>query len=152
VLTVVLSLFALAVAGCGGGGSGSTLSKKDYENKLKSVTTQVQKDFGAMQGKNDPNQVAGLVDQAQKSLDNAANQLDGVKPPSDVNADNDKLVTGLHYVAGQLPQLKAAVQKKDLGAIQKLQQNLSTAPQVTGMRTGAQDLKKKGYDIGALGQ
>lgn len=146
-----LALFALVAAGCGGGG-GNQLSKSQYETQVKNITGQVQKDFAGIQGQNSTAEISSAVDKAQQSLNNAASKLAALKPPDDAKADTAAIVAGFRYVASQLPQLKAAVQKKDLAAIQKLQQNLTSAPQVTAARTATADLKKKGYQVGALGQ
>src|SRR5436190_13159857 len=73
---------AIGVAGCGGGSD--RLSKTEYEGKLKDIGSSFQSISTAFQGNNSS---IGAVEQkmgtAQTKLQDAANSLNGLKPPKD---------------------------------------------------------------------
>jgi cell fate (sporulation/competence/biofilm development) regulator YlbF (YheA/YmcA/DUF963 family) len=48
--------------------------------------------------------------------------------------------------------MKQALAAKDVSKIQQLAQQIQTSPSVTDAKAATDDLKKKGYDIGVLGQ
>jgi HPt (histidine-containing phosphotransfer) domain-containing protein len=75
-----------------------------------------------------------------------------LKPPKDVEADNTKLASALSGLASVFNNMKQALAAKDVSKIQQLAQSIQTSPAVTNAKSATDDLKKKGYDIGVLGQ
>jgi hypothetical protein len=153
-LALVLA-FTLAggLVACGGGGSSDTLSKSDYEAKVKGIGNDLKTSFDALQGNTkDIGELETKVAAAQGKLQSASNQLKSLKPPKDVAADNTKLATALSALAGVFNNMKQALASKDVSKIQQLAQQIQTSPAVQNAKSATDDLKKKGYDIGVLGQ
>lgn len=140
---------AIALAGCGGSG---TLSKSDYEKKLKADTQELRTAFGKIQG--NPSSLDALakqVDVAQATTKKIADDLDGAKPPKDAAADNDKIVAALRALDDPLGKLKKAAASGSATLAAQAAQAISNAPELRDALEAAQDLKRKGYDVGGLG-
>src|SRR5690242_16436287 len=145
--TLLAGVLALAVAGCGGGGSGGRLSKKQYEQKLLSVGTQVSADLANL-GTVIQNPTVAQLARTQTQLNQAARQLDTAKPPKDATADNQKLSASIHFLASSLDQLKQPPQKKSQAALQAFAQTVAASPQIQQGRAATTDLRAKGYKLG----
>lgn len=144
---------AVVLAGCGGSGGGGRLSKSQYEQKLQAEGKSLQSAFTGISG--NPSSLKDLaksVGQAQQAADKAANDLNAVNPPADVAADNAKLVKALHVIAGEMGKLKSAADKGDQAAAAKVSQDLDASAALKDAQAATNDLKKKGYKIGVLGQ
>jgi hypothetical protein len=135
------------------GGSSNTLSKSEYEAKVKTIGSDLKTSFDALQGNTkDIGELETKVAAAQTKLQSAANQLKGLKPPKDVADDNKKLANALSGLASVFNNMKQALAAKDVSKIQQLAQTIQTSPAVQDAKSATDDLKKKGYDIGVLGQ
>ena len=149
--TVAVVGAAVVLAGCGGGSG--RLSKSQYEQKLKDEGSALQASFGAIS--NNPGSLKDLaasVGRAQKAADKAANDLDKLKPPKDAEADNQKLAAALHVVADEMGKLRSAADKGDQAGAAKVSQDLDSSPALKDAQAATNDLKKKGYQVGVLGQ
>jgi chromosome segregation ATPase len=147
-------LLALAVVfgavGCGGGSD--QLSKTQYENKLKGIGTDLQTSFNAIQGQgNNIGAIETKVSQAQTKLQQAANEVKGLKAPKDAQADNTKLGNALAGLAGAMNSFKQALASKNISKIQQEAKSFQTSPSIADAKAAVDDLKKKGYSIGVLG-
>lgn len=143
---------ALLLAGCGGNGGGR-LSKSQYEQKLRNEGTALQASFSAISG--NPSSLKDLaksVGRARDAASKAAGDLDALKPPKDAETDNQKLVSALHVIADEMGKLKTAADKGDQAAAAKVSQDLDSSPALKDAQSATNDLKKKGYQIGVLGQ
>jgi HPt (histidine-containing phosphotransfer) domain-containing protein len=149
---VLALLVALGAAGCGGGSS-DRLSKSQYENKIKSVGTDLQNSFKTFDSNNskDLGALETKVAAAQTKLEGAAGQLKGLKPPSDAAADNTKLANAMSGLARQFNSLKQALASGDLSKVQQTANQFRSSPAAADAKAATDDLKKKGYDIGVLG-
>jgi uncharacterized protein HemX len=147
---LAVALTALA-AGCGGGGSGR-LSKSEYEQKLKAEGRQLKSAFSAsdLENSKNINDLTTQVTRLQKELDQSASDLEALDPPQDAEADNTKLADALHKAAGKFGELKQAAKNLDQQKLQQLSQEVGTILQEG--KAASDDLKKKGYDIGTLGE
>jgi septation ring formation regulator EzrA len=148
-------LVAAAAAGCGGGGGGSSdgrLSKSEYEQKLKAEGSRLKAAFSAsnIEQSSDVKDLSAKVSKLQQELDKTATDLDGLEPPTDAAADNAKLAEVLHKAADKFGELKQAAQDQDQQRLQQLSQDIAGILQEG--QTASDDLKKKGYDIGTLGE
>jgi hypothetical protein len=145
-----IALAALVLAACGGS---SRLSKSDYEQHLqndgKAVANTIKTLTGA-ESSTDLGAIVKKVDAAQAAVKQAADDLDSIKPPSDAEADNSAIVTGLRAIDSGLTKLKKALATNPLQAA-AIGRNLQQAPQVKAAEKAAADLKKKGYQVGVLG-
>ena len=149
----VLALFVAVgfLAGCGGGSS--RLSKKDYEQHLHQDATLIAKaatnastaDF------NSPAQYARRVSLAQKDMTRAADDLDTLEPPADAEQDTKQIVAGVRYLSKALARLHHAAVTSNFNAASKVSSDISVSPEVKGVATAINDLKRKGYDVGAFG-
>jgi hypothetical protein len=114
----VLAL-ALAAAGCGGGGS-KTLSKAEYGAQLSKICT----DANAQRKKLGP--ISGISDLASKgpglltALDGAIAKTEKLKPPKDVKADADRLISTTKQLRDLLAQVVAAAKANDLAKVQQI--------------------------------
>jgi hypothetical protein len=151
--TLAAVALALVLAGCGGGGDGGRLSKSQYEQHLGSDSQAIRKAFEPLSKQ--PSSLAELASElkvGQAKLREAADDLDGVTAPKEVEKDNDALVKGLRKLAGELDSLRAAAAKKDPQLVQKALTDLRNSHALVDARRATDDMKKKGYKLGAFGQ
>jgi hypothetical protein len=157
--TLAALAVALLVAGCGGGndksgsGGGTQLSKTQYESRIQKDGDDIKNVFQPL---NTPpkslKDLATKLEAGQKKLRAAADDLDGVKPPSDVAHDNAVLAAGLRKLADQLEPLRKAAAANDANAIRKAVTQLQGSQSLKEAQKATDDMKKKGYKIGTLGQ
>jgi hypothetical protein len=152
-LAAVALALVLAAAGCGGGGGGGDrLSKSEYEQRLGADSQEVRKAFEPLSKQ--PSSLAELASElkvGQQKLREAADDLDGVKAPKDVQKDNDVLVTGLRKLADEIESLRAAAAKKNPQLVQKALADLRGSHALVDARRATDDMKKKGYKLGGFG-
>jgi len=89
------------------------------------------------------------VDKFRAALDKAAHELDGLKPPENVRADNKRLAQSFRALAKELGPVKEARRQ----SIIKAREALFKVTRSTAIRDGRaaiRDIKKKGYDVGPL--
>jgi hypothetical protein len=145
------ALAVAATAACGGGSS--RLSKADYEKKIKAEGSQLRSDLSGLNlGSVGTNlkALAPKLGSAQSKVEKTASDIDGIKPPKDAEGDNKKIADSLHRFAKVFGQMKDAAGKGDRAKVTSLVGGLQTAAQEGSQAT--QDLKAKGYDIGAFGR
>src|SRR5262245_9459487 len=102
-LTFVLLAAALAVvaAGCGGGGEGR-LGKSDYEEQVQAVDVEL---FNALHAVGSASTAKGALvalKQCQAAFAQAADELDAISPPEDVDAEHRALASGVRAFPAQL--------------------------------------------------
>ena len=145
-----LLVAVVLLAGCGGGSS--RLSKKDYEQHLHQDATLIAKaatnastaDF------NSPDQYARRVALAQQGMKRAADDLDTLKAPADAEQDTKQIVAGVRYLSKALARLHHAATTSSFAEAQKVSSDIAASPEVKGVGTAINDLKRKGYDVGAF--
>lgn len=150
-MTPTRRLLALSVgfllAGCGGD---DRLTKQEYAQKVRAEYGQVQEAF---QATNVPSgQLAARVDAAQEQLREAADELDGVEPPEDVETENAQLVAGMRRYADDLDRLRNAAEKGDQRTIDDFNARLPQNEAVEQMAEAAEAMKFKGYDLGQIAE
>jgi predicted component of type VI protein secretion system len=149
-LLLALILSGLALAGCGGGSS--SLSKSAYESRIqadgKSVQTAIQ---GVAASTTSLATLAKAIDTAEAAVKKSADDLESLKPPADAAADTTTIVKGLRAIGSGLEAMKRAAAKGDTNAARAAALAISDAPQVRAAQRAADDLKKKGYDVGVIG-
>jgi hypothetical protein len=152
-LAAVGLALALVAAGCGGGGGGGgRLSKSEYEQRLGSDSRAIRNAFQPLSKQ--PSSLAALASDlkvGQQKLRAAADDLDRVNAPKDVEKDNDTLVSGLRKLAVDLESLRSAAAKKDPRLVQKALVDLRSSHALVDARRATDDMKKKGYKLGAFG-
>lgn len=154
-VTVTVTALALLAAGCGGGksGGGTQLSKTQYESRIQKDGDEIKNVFAPLS--KPPTSLKVLASElaaGQKKLREAADDLDGIKPPSDVAHDNDILVSGLRKLADQLEPLRKGAAANDPNLVRKGVVALQRSASLKDAQRATDDMKKKGYSIGTLGE
>jgi len=145
-LSLAVAVAALVAAtGCG---SEHRLSKSEYEQTVRSAYGPVRAAFLETRvGLGDlPDRVAA----AQDRLREAADRLEEVKPPKDVEQENEEIVEGLHEYAHDLDELAAAARRGDAAAIEDFTTRISDNEAVNQIAEAAEEMKFKGYDLGRI--
>lgn len=154
-LAAVLIAPALA-AGCGGKsghGGGTQLSKTQYEARIQKDGDDIKNVFKPLsQPPKSLKELAKNIAAGQKKLRAAADDLESIKPPSDVAHDNDVLAKGLRTLAGQLEPLRVGAVKNDANLVRKAVTKLQGSNLLKAAQKATEDMKKKGYSIGTLGE
>jgi hypothetical protein len=157
-LIVLSVLLALAVVGCGGGGGSSdkASSKVDYGKQLATAGQTLQKTFADISDQTGSGttakEIAQRLDRGATALDDAAKKFDAITPPAIAVADHQKLVDGLHELAGVFRQGADAARKNDTATLTKALQGLSTSAGVKKVTEAQADLKAKGIKVSATGK
>ncbi len=137
----------LALAGCGGGGQ---LSKSEYEAKLHSAGNELTGAVQQLAKATSKDQFKQDVGDVQSALNSAADTLDGVTPPTDVQGANDRLVDGLRGLSNDFDQVKKAADDGIDAATKKAQQ-ITTGAASREAQQAILEIKRRGYDVGQLG-
>jgi hypothetical protein len=138
---------AVAIAaGCGGDGR---LSKAEYEQKMRAEGQSLQTSVsGLAAAATDLNTLSTKVASIQKAFEKSANDVDAIKPPKDAEADTQKIADSLHQFSGLLGDIKSAADEQETTRVQQLFLRIQTVGREAA--SASNDLKKKGYDIGAF--
>jgi hypothetical protein len=151
-LLVAAGAGAALLAGCGGGGGGR-LSKTQYEQHIQRDGRDAQAAVVRAQGSiTSPANLPRALAAATNAVRKAADDLDSIKPPKDADADNHTIVVGLRTIQAELEKLRAAANKGDINALRSAASALQGAPEIRAAQQAANDLKKKGYKIGVIGE
>ena len=148
--TLAAFALALVVAGCGsgGGGGGGQLSKSQYEQHLQTDTQKIKKAFVPLStAPTSLSQLASNLKVGEAQLNQAADDLDSVKPPTNVEKDNQKLASGLHTFADELASFRKAAEKQDPQRLRATFTQLQHSHALVDVRAASQDLKNKGYKV-----
>jgi hypothetical protein len=148
--TLAALSLALVAAGCGSGSGsgGGELSKAQYEQHLQADSQAITKAFTPL--RKPPQTLAQLASQlkvGEDKLRGAADDLDGVKPPKNVQADNAALVKGFREFADELELYRKAAVKKNPKLVQQAVAGLQKSHALVDARNATDDLKKKGYKL-----
>jgi hypothetical protein len=119
VIGTVLAL-ALAAAGCGGGGGGKTLSKQEYASQLSQICTNANAQRKAAGSISSPADVVSKGPKLLAAFDTMVSKVEKLKPPSEIKADADKLLSEAKQLRGVIAQVIDAAKKNDLTKITAL--------------------------------
>ena len=150
-----LALLAAAlafVAGCGGGGGDERLTKAEFEQRIQADGKAVQKAVSAISaGSSSLSELAKQVTAAEKAVQAAADDLSAVTPPADAEQPTNTIISALRTIDVQLKNLAKAAKDNDPIAAQAAATAIQKAPEIAAAQKAANELKKKGYDIGVIG-
>ena len=146
-LPLAAAFASLGIAGCNEG----RLTKGAYEQKVQSEYTTIQSAFEATRGTSGK-QLAARLDAARKALLATAEQLEAGEPPEQVEEENEELVEGMREYAEQLEPLVEAARSGRQGVIDRFNSKLGTNEAVEQMAEAAEEMKFKGYDLGAIAE
>jgi len=147
-VVAIVALAAILLVPRGGGG---TLSKQEYEQKVRAVYADVQDAFRKT-NVTSTKLLAARVAEAQRELRRAADELDDAKPPSAVAAKNDELVEGMRAYADDLEELRGAAERGDSAGVAKFNQSIPQNTAVRQIAEAAEEMKFKGYDLGPISE
>jgi uncharacterized protein YhaN len=92
--------------------------------------------------------LAARVQVAQRELRQAANELDDVTPPKDVEEENETLVNAMRDYADDLDRLRAAALRGDAQAVEQFNRSIPDNEAVKEMAEAAEEMIMRGYDLG----
>ena len=151
-LTAALAVGAVAALAAGCGGGSSRLSKAQYEQRVQAdgkalteVTSAISANLTSIA------QLKTAVANARTALKKAANDLESLKPPVEAEAANAAFVKALREIETDLGAIADAVSKGDMATVMAAVGKLGSSPAVKSAETAAAQLKKLGYQLGALG-
>jgi uncharacterized protein DUF7018 len=147
-IVIITALPALSLTGCGGD---ARLSKSDYEQRVRSLYANVQEAFRKT---NVPSTklLADRVEEAQRELRSAADELEEIEPPEKVKEETEELVEGMREYANDLDELHEAAGRGDQAAVQKFNSAIARNEAVERMAEAAEEMKFKGYDLGPIAE
>jgi hypothetical protein len=151
--TLAMAALVLVVAGCGGSGGDDRLSKSEYERRIQHDGQEIKAAFTPLS--KPPSSLAQFAKElksGQVKLRAAANDLDGLAAPNEIELDNDVLVKGLRKLADQLEPLRKGAAKGDPKLVQSAVTRIQTSKALADAQDAANDMKRKGYKLGTLGQ
>jgi hypothetical protein len=151
VATLAALGFALAVAGCGGGGGGDRLSKGQYEQHFRSDSQAISEGIKPLTTQpKSLKELAAKLKVGEARLHSAANDLSTIKPPKDIEKDNETVAKGLNKFADELGAFRKAAEKQDVQQLQRTFAELQGSHALVNVRDATNDMKKKGYKLGTL--
>jgi hypothetical protein len=144
-------LVVLGLAGCGGGSS--RLTKQEYEQHLKRDGKLAAKALVGSSTANGaaPDAYARRIELAQSDMKRAADDLDGLTPPTDAEQDTKTMVVGLRFLVKQLGKLHHAAATGDAAEAAGVSAAVGSSKELRGVNRAVADLKRKGYDVGVFG-
>jgi hypothetical protein len=149
---VVVAAIALLAPSCGGD---SRLSKADYERRVNQIGQQLsdtlEKTFSSpqFQSPSSLEEAADVLRLGQNEMASAADRLDEVNPPEEIESIHDRFVKGIRDFATDFGSFAEATEKGDLAALQRFSQQISdeSLPSMIAVNQATAALKAKGYDI-----
>ena len=148
-LGVLATGLVVLVAGCGGGG-GARLTKAAYEQKLSDAGKGLAVAGRKLAQAQSKEEFKDDVTDVQKALDDAADRLDGITPPDDVEGANARLVQGLRGLSHDFDKVKDAADESVDDATRKAQE-VSTGASSREADNAIKEIQRRGYDVGQLG-
>jgi uncharacterized protein YicC (UPF0701 family) len=146
-LPVLAASFGLGIEGC----DEDRLTKTAYEQTVRSEYASVQAAFESTRDTSGAT-LAARMRVAQEALRSAADGIEAKEPPKQVEEETEELVEGLRDYAEQLdPVIEAAAQGRQ-SVIERFNEELAHNEAVEQMAEAAEEMKFKGYDLGAIAE
>jgi hypothetical protein len=146
-LLILLLSLCFVLAGCGS--SPREVTKAQYQQELTRLGTNLT-NLGSELGRSiDIATFNQNVQDLQDGLDDAAHDLNGLKPPANVQDANDRLATAFSEFSDRLEAVKEARRESIFKARDELRRVSTSAPIRDG-RAAVRELKRNGYDVAQL--
>ena len=145
-LLLALAALTLALAGCG---SKSRLSKGAYEGVLTKTGKELAEASKALAKEKTGEEFVSGAEQIQAGLREAADDLDDVRPPDDVDAANDRFVDALRGLADEFDKVRVAAK----GGAKKAREagaRLARSQPSEEARQAILEIERRGYNVGLL--
>lgn len=127
------------------------LSKREYEQVVRSAYGKVQAAFQRTRGSSG-SALADRVGKTQDALWDAADELDGEKPPIQVVPEHRLLVQGMRAYADDLDELRDAAARGNERAVASFNDRVAQNPAVVQIAEAAEEMKFEGYDLGPIAE
>jgi hypothetical protein len=149
---VPVTVVALLAGACGGG---SRLTKAQYEQTVNLIgnqlTTTLTTTFSSPKLRNPSSlkDAADVIRTGQRNIRDAADRLDKVNPPKEIEDVHDRLAKGFRSFATAFGAFVEATEKGNLEAIQRFNQEVNdqTLPAMIAIQKAIDDLNSRGFDI-----
>ena len=140
---------ALLFAGCAG--SEQHLSRTAYQQQVQSIYGDVRQAFAGTSTRiASLHELSTRVQIGQAELRDAAEQLNGLHAPKDVEEQTHEIAEGLDAYAGDLDQLRAAADAGDTAKVRSFENSLTANESIGRIREAAEEIHNRGYNLGAL--
>ena len=140
-------LALVLLAGCGGE---DRLSKEAYQAEVRKVGTTLGSALGGIDTNASGDELAQAgkqVEGLQVALRKAADDLDELSPPEEVEGAHTKLVQGIRGFADDLEDLGDAIRRNDADAIREFENDFTSSDGVKLIREAAEQLQGQGYSL-----
>jgi hypothetical protein len=138
---------ALVLTGCLT--SGPRLTQREYENEMQALTRDMEADMAAMQSlaaPPSPESFVQILEAASDALRNAADEMDGMNPPEEIDEAHGNLVDSFEEVADVLDEAAEQADDGDFdGAISEMNEGEDAARRMT---EAIREIRTAGYYIG----
>ena len=135
---------ALAVLAAGCGGGSDRLSKADYETQVGTIAVGLTEAIQAVGAATTVKGTIKALEQCQAAFKSAADDLDAIVPPADIQDEHAALATAVREFGEQLNPIIGRVARGNRLAVAGVQA-LPALPKI--IRASA-DIGQKGYDLG----
>lgn len=158
-----LALAALAVSLAGCGGDGDRLSKEDYQQELAGIGATLESTFADVAAQLDglnPDELSSLGDltafleqaseqvgAGETALRNAADDLEAITPPEEVEETHQKMIEALRLLAADIGEFADIVKEGDLPKINAFVAGLDELESGKLIQEATEEFKERGYDI-----
>jgi hypothetical protein len=105
--------------------------------------------IGDLSQTRDLDKLADTIADFRERLDEAADDVDGLSPPEDVEEETDQIAEALQAFADTFGKMEDAARDGDLAGLQKAQAEIASKGAEAQRATAS--LEQKGYEIGDLG-
>ncbi|HKP19352.1 MAG TPA: hypothetical protein VJT84_12805 [Gaiellaceae bacterium] len=95
-------------------------------------------------------QLARTVPGLQRTLRDTADELDELRPPPEVDGPNHELAQGLRAYADDLDELRDAALDGNAAGVRTFNHNVRTNPAIDVIEEAAEQMIRRGYDLGPL--
>lgn len=146
---ILASGLVVVVSACGGGGDGQ-LSKSEYESKIGAILQPLQ--GSTLQtlvtiSPGDRDRAVQTLKDGESTLQEAASELESMKPPDDAVDPTQSLAKGVREIADQVTAIRKDAERGDFARLLRFKITLATDPAVAEIRDAAVQLINLGYNI-----
>jgi len=135
-------------AGCGGS---HRLSKPQYEQRVTAMYEDVRTAFqGTTTNVPSLQALAPRVSAAQRELRKVSSELSKLEAPKEAEEPNDAIAEGLDAYADDLERLRHAALDGNAKRVRAFEAGIDENEHVKQIEEAAEELKSKGYNLGAL--
>jgi phage-related protein len=147
-MTRLIALLALAAAlgavasGCGG--EDASMSKADYEEEMGAISQELTDSLSNVGSATSVKTTVAALRKLQADFAAAADEMDAITPPKDIEAEHEELASGVREFGEQLDPIIRRVEKGNRFAVAGVQ----ALPSLAKIVGASADITDKGYELG----